>query len=116
VILDDPQVDQADFTARTGWEIKPEGACSGDTCVPLPPGTTGPDGRLDASALSQSLGMPLLHDEVHGFWALGPASATGRTLSTAIAPDLTLPDADGNPFSLSTLHGRKVLLVAWASW
>ncbi|MEA3019919.1 MAG: Redoxin, partial [Actinomycetota bacterium] len=35
---------------------------------------------------------------------------------TAEAPELTLPDLDGNPFSLSTLHGQKVLLVAWASW
>ena len=31
-------------------------------------------------------------------------------------PELVLPDVDGNPFRLSALHGRKVLLVAWASW
>jgi peroxiredoxin len=37
-------------------------------------------------------------------------------LATAEAPELTLPGLDGNPFRLSTLHGRKVLLVAWASW
>jgi peroxiredoxin len=37
-------------------------------------------------------------------------------LTTAVAPDLELPDKDGNPFKLSSLHGRKVLLIAWASW
>jgi peroxiredoxin len=37
-------------------------------------------------------------------------------LTTATAPDLVLPDADGNPFHLSSLRGQKVLLVAWASW
>ena len=47
-------------------------------------------------------------------WALGPESG-GRTLTTAVVPDLT-PRRNGNPFSLSALHGRKVLLVAWASW
>jgi hypothetical protein len=25
-------------------------------------------------------------------------------------------DRDGKPFRLSSMHGRKVLLVAWASW
>jgi hypothetical protein len=50
-------------------------------------------------------------------WALGPETAiTGRALTTAVAPELTLPDVEGNPFSLSSLHGQKVVLVAWASW
>ena len=50
-------------------------------------------------------------------WALGPASGpTGRALTTAIAPELELPDVDGNPFKLSSLLGQKVLLVAWATW
>jgi peroxiredoxin len=37
-------------------------------------------------------------------------------LTSAVAPELELPDRDGNLFKLSSLHGRKVLLVAWASW
>jgi cytochrome oxidase Cu insertion factor (SCO1/SenC/PrrC family) len=59
--------------------------------------------------------MPLVHDEAHGLWALGPESG-GRALTTAVVPDITLPDRNGNPFSLSSLRGQKVLLVAWASW
>ena len=61
--------------------------------------------------------MPLVADVAHGIWALGPETAvTGRALTTAVAPELELPDADGNPFKLSSLRGQKVLLVAWASW
>ena len=46
-----------------------------------------------------------------------PRSAvTGKALSTVVAPDLTLPTSDGDPFDLSSLRGQKVLLVAWASW
>ena len=61
--------------------------------------------------------MPLVADDAHGIWALGPETAvTGRALTTAVAPELELPDADGNPFRLSSLRGQKVLLVAWASW
>jgi hypothetical protein len=65
--------------------------------------------------LSERLGMPLLQDEVTGRWVLGPEGG-GRALTTAVAPQLELPNLDGNPFNLATLHGRKVLLVAWASW
>jgi hypothetical protein len=116
VILDQPVVDPAELEARTGWAVKPQGACKGEVCVPLP-GVAGDDGRLDAAALADRLGMPLVHDDEHSLWVLGPETAiTGRALTTAHAPELTLPDVNGNPFSLSSLRGQKVLLVAWASW
>jgi hypothetical protein len=115
VILDELTVDQTDFESRTGWISKPEGLCKGDLCVPAA-GVAGTDGRLDVMILSQSLGMPLVHDPDSGSYALGPESL-GRSLNTAVAPEVALPNAhDGNTFSLSSLHGRKVLLVAWASW
>lgn len=34
----------------------------------------------------------------------------------AVAPDFTLPDADGNPVTLSALRGKYVLIDFWASW
>ena len=71
--------------------------------------------RIDVRVLAERLGMALVHDEEHELWALGPESG-GRALLSAELPDVTLPDRDGNPFSLSALHGKKVLLVAWASW
>ena len=37
MILESLRVDSADFERRTGWSIKPQGACKGDRCVPLPP-------------------------------------------------------------------------------
>jgi hypothetical protein len=112
VLLDSLTIDPAEFEARTGWQAKPEGLCKGDLCVPMPGRTTGP---LDARVLSARLGMPLLHDEGTGHWVLGPESG-GRALTTAVAPDLELPTVDGEPFRLSSLLGRKVLIAAWASW
>ena len=109
MILDSTRIDPAELAARTGWEIKPEGACKADRCVPLP------DGPLEAETLAGRLGMALVADEEHGLWALGPESG-GRALLSAELPEITLPDRHGNPFSLSALHGKKVLLVAWASW
>jgi hypothetical protein len=117
VILHDLTVDEHEFEARTGWAIKPQGACKAEACVPLPAESRRDNGRIEVSVLAERLGMPLVADAAHGIWALGPETAvTGKALTSAVAPDLVLPDADGNPFKLSSLHGKKVLLVAWASW
>ena len=117
MILQELQIDSDDFEARTGWAVKPEGACKAEHCVPLPAEARTADGRVDVAVVAERLGMPLVHDEEQGLWALGPDTAvTGRALATAVAPELELPDVNGEMFELSSLRGQKVMLVAWASW
>jgi hypothetical protein len=113
VILTEFEVHPEEFGRRTGWAIKPQGACKDVRCVRLPDRL--PDGRVDARVLSERLGMPLVQDEATGLLALGPESG-GRALASAEAPELTLPDWRGEEFRLSSLRGQKVLLVCWASW
>ena len=108
-------VTAADFGLRTGWNPKPEGLCRGDICVHAP-GSLRDDETVDVRIAAARLGMPLLHDEDHGVYVLGPATATGRALSTATAADPELITRDGAPFRLSSLRGRKVVFVAWASY
>ncbi len=112
MILETLEIDAAEFARRTGWELKPQGACKGDRCVPL---GTSTGQSLDVRALTRRVGMPLVHDETSGLWCVGP-EAGGTVLTSAEAPNLELPELDGTPFRLSALRGRKVLLVAWASW
>jgi hypothetical protein len=114
VILDRLHVETAQFERGTGWVIKPEGACHDERCVPLPAAATA-NGQVDVRMIAQQLGMPLVHDASSGLWALGPEAST-RSLSSARAPDLVLPDMHGQLFDLATLRGTKVLLLAWASW
>jgi hypothetical protein len=111
MILDSLDITTEAFAASTGWEIKPEGACKGDTCVPL-----GADEGFDLRTTATQLGMALVHDPEEGLWALGPESIGNRALATAQAPELVLPDFDGNEFRLSSLRGQKVVLVAWAPY
>jgi hypothetical protein len=115
VIVEKTRVAAEQLRTRTGWELKPEGACKGEVCVPLPEEAR-TNGDVDLTVLAERVGMPLVHDEEHGLWALGPESLTGRALTTALAPELVLPDLHGNLFSLSSLRGQKVVLTAWASW
>ena len=114
-------LDRLDLTAEefeqiTGWEIKPEGACRDEVCVPLPPLAPNAEGRLDVTVVAERLGMPIAHDDSHGLWALGPRSGDRRVLDSARLSELVLQDFDGNAFDVASLRGRKVVLVAWASW
>jgi hypothetical protein len=103
--LDQPP---ADLERRTGWAIKPEGACRGEVCVPLPT-------PFDVRDLAQRVGMALVHDDRHDLWALGPESA-GHVLGSAELPDIVLPNHHGEDFALRSLRGTKVFMIAWASW
>ncbi len=99
-----------EFGAGTGWEIKPEGACKAEVCVPL--GGSG----FDATATAARLGMAIVTDAATGWSAIGPESLGDRALVTAQAPELVLNDLDGNEFRLSSLRGQKVVIVSWAPY
>jgi hypothetical protein len=113
MLLTSLEMSPIDFEAATGWAAKPEGMCKGDVCVPVD-GATSLDGLVNVSAVAERLGMALV-ESPDGLWALGPESG-GRALTTTLVPSIVLPDLNGNAFDLATLRGRKVVLVAWASW
>ena len=105
-----------DVERITGWTLKPEGMCRDDVCVPLPATIAG-DGKVDLAAFWHHLGNPLLSSTAQDVWVLGAgAQERNASLIGLRAPDITLPDLDGVPHSLSALHGRKIMLTTWASW
>ena len=77
MLLNTLSLEPADFTERTGWELKPEGACQGEVCVPLPESISREDGTIDVGAFAAQMAMPVASDARHGLWALGPAPAAG---------------------------------------
>ena len=113
MLLRSLHVPKTEFEAGTGWTLKPEGACRGDMCIPLsrPAGAS-----IDVVSVAGDIGMPLVAAPEHGLLALGPASIGSRALTSAEAPELRLPDLDGQEFRLSSLRGKKVLLYAWAPY
>ena len=112
MIVDTLSLSLEDLHQATGWEIKPEGACKDVRCVPLSEGIVRDD-MVDVGAFAERMGMGIVEGD--GVWAVGPESG-GRALESAELPEITLPDRNGRPFSLSSLRGTKVLLLAWASW
>lgn len=103
-----------DLEPVTGWIRKPEGLCQGPVCVPVRDPIDGPDDTIDLAAVARALGKRLVVD------------AGGRVAAIADDPmgrgeiqnlhELSLPDVDGRMVDLSGTAGKKVVLIAWASW
>jgi hypothetical protein len=113
MILNSRITSRANFEAESGWRFKPEGACKGEVCIPL--GDV-PAEQLDAVAMAEVLGLPVVEESNQNLIAIGPESIGARALTTALAPDVVLPDLDGKPFALSSLRGQKILVYAWAPY
>ena len=114
MLLTSATTSRAEFEQRTGWTMKPEGACKGEVCIPLAEELLGED--LDVRMLAQAMGLALAEDEEFGLLAIGPEAIGSRALTSARAPELELPDVDGNLFRLSSLRGQKILVYAWAPY
>jgi hypothetical protein len=72
---------------------------------------------IDLAAFAAALDRPLALDTAERTAALGtPAAERRAALASLEAPDFTLPDLAGRLHSLSDHRGKKVLLVAYASW
>lgn len=104
--------------AALGWELKPEGLCRGEVCIPVRDreALVREDG-LDLETLAALLDRPLALDAGERCAALaeGHLSRADR-LASLEAPDFALPDLAGRTHRLSDQRGKKVLLIAYASW
>jgi hypothetical protein len=121
---DDVWLKPADLPAATGWEIKPEGVCRDEACLPLTEELTDQllhdfEGErwLNLSAFARHAGQPVAAERAARVWSFGaPAYERQRRASSDVAPNFTLPDFDGKPHSLADYAGKKVFLLTWASW
>ncbi len=101
-----------------GWELHDGTLCNDTMCVPLSAGSRlGEGGVFDLAEVAATLDRPLALDIEEGAAFLGiSAGERGQALGSLLAPDFTLPDLARRPHTLSSYRGKKVFLVAWASW
>jgi hypothetical protein len=111
-------IDPSDLPDALGWELKPEGLCRDDICVPVRDRSALFVGdRVDVAAVANALGRPAVVDAAAALAAIAlPSEERRRALNEQHAPAFTLPDLDGTPHSLEEWQGRKKLLVAFSSW
>ena len=114
----------SDLTTASGFELKPQGACLNEMCVPIPKAREQAflksiDGArwFNLSELARTLHQPSIHDASNRIWLFGMRPEAQMTyVNTLQAPDFTLLDWKGTQRSLSDFRGKKVLLITWASW
>jgi len=102
----------------TGWKLEPRGLCRGDVCVPVRDREELADATgVDLAAFARAIDRPLALDVTERAAALGTSAAErSARMATLEAPDFRLPDLHGRMHSLSEHRGKKVLLIAYASW
>jgi hypothetical protein len=111
-------VDAGALPGLIGWELKPEGLCRGDVCVPVRDACAlTHDGGVDLAAVAHALGRHSVIDPAAGIAAMAlPSEERRRGLDALEAPSFALNDLDGVPHSLAEWRGTKKLLVAFATW
>ena len=111
---------RAEAERATGWQMKPEGFCKGDVCVPTPAGSESAYLRGDevnVSAFWERMGKPAAASQQGDVWFLGEGAQTRNdALLSLEAPNFTLPDFSGKLHSLTDFRRKRVLLITWASW
>ena len=62
MLLESLQIPTSEFESGTGWQIKPEGACKGDICIPL---KNSPDDLVDIEQIAIDMNLPLVAEAEH---------------------------------------------------
>ena len=111
-------VSLADFARATGWQLKPEGLCIDEICVPVREVDRLTDGAsIDLVEFARVTEQNIVFDWQRQVAALGErADSRSKSMSSLFAPDFKLPDIHGRQVSFSDFNRRKRLLLAWSSW
>jgi hypothetical protein len=109
-------VQTRDLPRINEFELKPEGACRADLCIPVPKSIVDGD-YFDFSAFAKLTGQAEVSDTASRTWSYGEMPVLrGAFLESRVAPDFSVPDRQGRAVKLSDFRGKKVLVVTWASW
>ena len=109
-----------DLVRVNGFELKPEGACYEDLCIPLKDHLFLEQGGrrwFDLTAFADLLEQPWVADPEARVWSFAeiPAKREGMMVD-AMAPDFEVTDRQGNVVRMADFRGKKALVVTWSSW
>ncbi len=114
----------ADLKRINGFELKAEGACLNEICIPL---NQEEDNELvvtrrgqkwvNLTAFAHKLDQAFVVEREQSVWSFSAVPITRTALlQSAVAPDFELPDRTGKMVRLSDFRGKKVMILTWASW
>lgn len=96
------------------FEVKPQGACRADMCIPLSKDLKSGE-WFNLTGFARKVHQSYVNDA--GAWSFSEIPLVrGDFYRTRMAPDFAVPDRKGRIVHLSDFRGKKVLVVTWASW
>ena len=96
------------------FELKPQGACRADLCIPVPKDLRRGE-WFNLTGFARRVRQTYLSDQA--VWSFGEIPVVrGDFYRSRIAPDFAVPDRHGRIVRLSGFRGKKVLALTWASW
>ena len=113
-----------DLTRINDFELKPQGACLDELCIPVLQDrdsdmyvTRSGQGWFNVTELADILQQAHVADYADGIWSFGVMPLERQSFFRGgMAPNFVLPDREGNVVRLTDYRGKKVLLLTWASW
>jgi hypothetical protein len=104
----------ADLRRINDFELKPQGACRADLCIPVAKDLRSGE-WFNLTGFARRIRQSYVADA--GAWSFGEIPVVrGDFYRSRVAPDFAVPDRKGRTVHLSDFRGRKVLVVTWASW
>src|SRR5262245_3199815 len=105
-----------DLPRINDFEIKPQGACRLDLCIPITKAMRSGE-FFNLTAFAQRVRQAVVADPSARVWSFGEIQVlSGSFLNGRSAPDISIPDRKGQTVRLADFRGKKVLLFTWASW
>lgn len=109
-----------DLKRVNGFELKPEGACYQDMCIPMNDRLlTELDGKrwFNLTAFADLLEQPYVADVESRVWSFAEIPAKRESMMVdAMAPDFEVVDREGKVVRMADYKGKKALIVTWSSW
>jgi len=107
-------IESKDLPKINQFEVKPQGACRRDICIPLNKDLKNKI-WFNLSGFARKVKQSVVNEG--DLWSFGemPVLRTGF-LESRQAPDFAVRDRKGTMVQLKDFRGRKVLLLTWASW
>lgn len=109
-----------DLPRVNGFELKPQGACYEDLCIPISDELLiEQDGKpwFDLLAFADLLDQPYVADSDSKVWSFAEIPMQRQSMMVdAMAPDFAVTDRAGQVVRMADLKGKKALIVTWSSW
>ena len=109
-----------DLPRVNGFELKPEGACYAELCVPMNEHLLVEQGGrqwFDLAAFADLIGQAYVADKDARVWSFAEIpTKRDSMLVDAMAPEFEVADREGKVIRMTDLKGKKVLIVTWSSW